>query len=385
MIAVDAEERRARAALSLHAAPGAAQVRALAELGAAGTWQRELTRRRSLGLPVTDVGDVLAAGAGTGIRFAVPGDEEWPTGLATLRSYVRGPATADERTAGRDLGEPFGLWVRGGALATAAAGVAVVGSRACSSYGLAVAMDLGIGLVERGYDVVSGAAYGIDGAAHRGALAGGGRTLAVLACGVDVAYPLAHATLLDVLAREGVVVSEVPPGERPGRGAFLRRNRVIAALTAGTVLVEAGLRSGARNTVGHARALGRARLVVPGPVTASTSAGCHATLRGDPEARLVTSAADVVEEVGRIGVDLAPLARGPHDPRDALGALARDVLELLPPYAPQSVGELAGALSATVADVLAVSSALELAGLVELADGEVRLTALGRRPTHRAG
>ena len=155
-----------------------------------------------------------------------------------------------------------------------------------------------------GATVVSGAAIGIDGAAHRGALAVDGATVAVLACGVDRVYPAAHATLLERIAATGLVVSEYPPGSVPARHRFLVRNRLIAALGAGTVVVEAALRSGAQRTAADTEALGRLVMAVPGPVTSGPSAGCHQLIRDG--ALLVTSADDVLEAVGRLGVDLAP-------------------------------------------------------------------------------
>ena len=178
--------------------------------------------------------------------------------------------------------------------------VAVVGARACTVYGEHVAGDLAAGLGDRGWTVVSGGAYGIDAAAHRGSLAVDAPTVAVLACGVDVAYPAAHDGLLRSVRAMGVVVSELPPGARPTRRRFLDRNRVIAALGRGTVVVEAALRSGALNTAGHADELSRTVMAVPGPVTSAASAGCHELLRARGAA-LVTDAADVLDLVGRPG------------------------------------------------------------------------------------
>src|SRR5205823_12763981 len=134
---------------------------------------------------------------------------------------------------------------------------------------------------------------------------GGGTTVAVLACGIDRPYPAAHTSLFERIADEGLLLSEWPPGAAPHRQRFLIRNRVIAAATRGTVVVEAAIRSGARQTLGRARLLGRAAMAVPGPVTSALSAGCHEELRR-LDTRLVTSVAEVLEEVGRIGDDLAP-------------------------------------------------------------------------------
>jgi DNA processing protein len=163
---------------------------------------------------------------------------------------------------------------------------------------------------------VSGGAYGIDGAAHRATLATDGFTVAVLAGGIDVPYPSGHSGLLHRIGQQGLVVTEYPPGIRPARHRFLTRNRLVAALSGATVVVEAGVRSGAANTAAWARALGRPVCAVPGPITSAASAGCHALLSGD--AHIVTRAADVVELIGHIG-ELAPdeqrPANGPRRPR----------------------------------------------------------------------
>lgn len=325
----------------------------------------------------------LRAASAAGLRFVIPEDEEWPRRLDDLDRGMPDRPTDDDRRNGRDLGAPFGLWVRGRP-PSAERSVAVVGARAATDYGLAVAAELGTGLAEREVTVVSGAAFGIDAAAHRGALAVDGQTIAVLACGVDVAYPADHALLLNHIAGAGTLLSEVAPGSRPRREGFLHRNRLIAALTSGTVLVEAHHRSGARNTIAHARRMGRARLVVPGPVTSALSAGCHAELRTDLEARLVTSAAEVTEEVGSLGTDLAPAASGPTDRRDGLAAAARGLLEALPVHGAWSLDEIAAHLRLPVAEALAVAGSLAAHGLLDQVPDGFRLSALGRAPTRRA-
>jgi DNA processing protein len=162
-----------------------------------------------------------------------------------------------------------------------------------------VTADLTAGLTERGVAVISGGAYGIDGAAHRAALASDGVTVAVLAGGIDILYPAGHSGLLHRIGSNGLLVTEYPPGVRPARHRFLTRNRLVAAFAGAAVVVEAGLRSGAANTAAWARSLGRVVGAVPGPVTSSASAGCHALLRDG--AHLVTRAEDIVEFVGRIG------------------------------------------------------------------------------------
>ncbi|WP_436739180.1 DNA-processing protein DprA [Streptomyces sp. BBFR102] len=254
----------------------------------------------------------LATAREAGARFVCPGDAEWPAQLDDL---------GDAR--------PLGLWVRGTPSLRfwALRSVALVGARACTDYGAHAAGLLGAGLAERGWVVVSGGAYGIDGAAHRAALGAGGATVAVLACGVDSHYPRGHAQLIARIAEQGLLVSELPPGDHPTPSRFVLRNRVIAALTRGTVVVEAAHRSGALSTARAALRLGRAVMGVPGPVTSSLSAGVHELLRG--EGHLVTDTGDIVELVGGIG-ELAPAKSGPVLPRDLLPDRLSRALEAVP-------------------------------------------------------
>ncbi len=255
----------------------------------------------------------LATATRLGGRFVCPGDTEWPAQLDDL---------GDRR--------PVGLWVRGHAELRmwALRSVAVVGARACDPYGTHMAAVLGADLAEAGWTVVSGAAFGIDGSAHRGALAAGGPSAAVVASGVDRPYPPGHAELIERLAQQGLLIAELPPGAHPTRSRFVLRNRVIAALTRGTVVVQAQLRSGSLVTARWARELGRVVMGVPGPVTSSLSAGVHELLRG--EAQLVTDAAEVAELVGTIGDDLAPPRQLPVLPRDLLPPAVAVVLDALP-------------------------------------------------------
>ena len=370
--------RLARLGCALNAQPTAAFL-----AGGTLTWEERWERLRAAGdVRRPDPERWLAVTADRGLRFVVPEDPEWPAALGDLGPAARDRATDDDRRNGRHLGVPFGLWLRGRPL-DAARSVAIVGARAATDYGLSVAADLAMGVAEREVAVVSGAAYGIDAAAHRGALAGAGPTVAVLGCGVDVAYPAGHARLLQRVAESGTLVSELPPGTHPRRESFLFRNRLIAALAGGTVLVEAGLRSGARNTLGHARRLGRALMAVPGPITSALSAGCHAALREDPGTRLVTTAAEVVEEVGRIGADLAPVVAGPLDRRDGLGDAARRLLELLPAYEAWPAEQIGARLGLPLADAFAIASSLAAHELLEQGDDGFRLSALGRAPTRR--
>lgn len=276
--------------------------------GVSGTRWGGLVARAGRAEPERDLEVARAAG----MRFVCPGDAEWPGQLDDLGD-----------------GRPIGLWVRGvpSLRMWALRSVAVVGARACTEYGAHTAASLSAGLAERGWVVVSGGAYGIDGAAHRGALAVGGATVAVLACGVDRPYPRGHTALISRIAEQGLVVGELPPGDHPTPSRFILRNRVIAALTVGTVVVEAACRSGSLVTARAAQRLGRFTMGVPGPVTSGLSTGVHELLRG--EAVLVTDAAEVVELVGDIG-ELAPPRRGPVLPRDLLEPAARTVLAALP-------------------------------------------------------
>jgi DNA processing protein len=256
----------------------------------------------------------LAAAEALGVRLVCPGDEEWPEALDHL---------GDRR--------PVALWVRGPAsLRTATArAVAIVGSRAATPYGNQVAAELAVELGDRGWSTVSGGAYGIDAAVHRGSLAAGALTVAVLACGVDVSYPSGNRRLFADIAESGLLVSEWPPGASPTRLRFLWRNRVIAALAAGTVVVEMGHRSGARRTCTEAARLGRHVMAVPGPVTSAVSVGCHALLRSR-EAECVTSARDVLELVSPLG-DVPPEPESAATARDRLGREAQRVLDALDP------------------------------------------------------
>lgn len=243
---------------------------------------------------------------------------------------------------------------------------AVVGTRASTAYGEQVTADLAAGLTERDVAVVSGGAYGIDGAAHRAALNGDGITVAVLAGGLDVPYPAGHSALLHRIGRHGLLFSEYPPGVRPARHRFLTRNRLVAAVAGAVVVVEAGLRSGAANTAAWARALGRVVAAVPGPVTSSASAGCHVLLRHG--AQLVTRPDDIVELVGRIG-ELAPEQPRPVTTLDGLSQAQRQVYEALPGRGVATVDEIAAASGLAAEQVLGPLAILEVAGLVQRADG----------------
>jgi DNA processing protein len=305
------------------------------------------------------------------IRFVVPGDEEWPERLGDLR-YCE--------PLNRRGGVPPGLWLRGpGHLAALVErSVAVVGSRAATSYGAGVAADLGADLAEQGVAVVSGGAFGIDAAAHRGALAVHGPTVCVLANGVDVPYPSGNTALLSWVAQEHLLVSELPPGATPTRVRFLARNRVIAALSLGTVVVEAAIRSGARNTASWALECNRLLMGVPGPVHSAMSTGPHAMLR-EGKAALVTNAADVLELISPMGEHTVGLATGETRPTDGLDPVQLAVFEALPARRWASAGEIALTLGISLPGCLAELATLELAGLVEGDSAGWRLARTNRK------
>ncbi|HEX5383410.1 MAG TPA: DNA-processing protein DprA, partial [Propionibacteriaceae bacterium] len=260
----------------------------------------------------------------------------------------------------------LGLWLRGpGQLAhLMQLSVAIVGSRAATAYGNGFATDLAADLVEQGVTVVSGGAFGIDVAAHRGALAAGGPTVCVLANGVDMAYPPAHVAIFETLAKDQLLVSELPPGAHPTRVRFLARNRLIAAMSRGTVVVEAALRSGARNTASWALGCGRPLMAVPGSVYSRASAAPHLMIRNG-QAVLVTSAADVLELISDMGEAMLPLSHGQSRATDALTETQLAVFEAIPARRRVSVGDIALAAGVSVPTCLSALTALESAGLVE--------------------
>jgi DNA processing protein len=322
---------------------------------------RRTEARRDIDCAADDI-DLLARRGG---RLIFADDDEWPllsfTGFAGVDHRLRPQAH-----------RPLALWVVGSARLDdmAQRAVAIVGTRACTAYGEHVAADLAAGLVERDVAVVSGGAYGIDGAAHRATLGTDGFTVAVLAGGIDVPYPSGHTTLLHRIGQDGLVVSEYPPGVRPARHRFLTRNRLVAALSGATVVVEAGARSGAANTAAWARALGRPVCAVPGPVTSAASVGCHALLRDG--ANVVTRAADVVELIGRIG-ELAPDERRSESVLDGLDEAQQRVYDALPARGRRTVDQIAVASGMPPMQVLGPLSMLEVIGLVSRVDGYWKL------------
>jgi DNA processing protein len=368
------DERRAWAYLSRVAEPPCAELAALVtEVGAVEAAQRVrrgavdaglfgLTEaRRGIDCAADDL-DVLDRLGG---RLLTPDSEDWPfLAFAGLRGVTGRPRPQSQ--------PPLVLWVNGPErlVDVAERACSIVGTRAATTYGEFVAADLATGLVERDVAVVSGGAYGIDGVAHRATLAADGVTVAVLAGGIDVPYPAGHSALLRRVSERGTLVSEYPPGIRPARYRFLTRNRLVAALSGATVVVEAGLRSGAANTAAWASSMGRPVCAVPGPVTSSASAGCHVLLRAG--AHLVTRAAEVVELVGRIG-ELAPEPERPGTPLDDLGDIERRAYEALPARGARTADQIAVASGIPAEQLFGPLTVLELAGLVIRREGRWKL------------
>ncbi|GAA1057030.1 hypothetical protein GCM10017608_09540 [Agromyces luteolus] len=284
-------------------------------------------------------------------RLLLPGDDAWPDAVADLGAHA-----------------PLALWVRGRPAALAESpSIALVGARAATGYGEHVAIEASAGLVDRGFAVVSGGAYGIDGTAHRAALAAGGTTVAFLAGGVDRFYPAGHETLLGRIAETGAVVSELACGAAPTRWRFLQRNRLIAAASGATVVLEAGMRSGSLNTAGHAAALGRPLGAVPGPVTSPASAGCHRLLR-EFDAVCVTDAAQMAElvTIGGVGVDGGTppgAASRPDHVLEGLTSAERRVLDALGVRRARTIDELVRSTGSTPGAVLGALGALDATGL----------------------
>jgi DNA processing protein len=373
-------ERFARAAWTVIAEPGDGDAgRLVAALGAASAWELVMRGAGAAELAAAVPGDgsdrrprawaeaikrwqprlteapvllALRQAARFGMRLLVPGDREWPAPVDDLEVHA-----------------PLALWARGDAarLASLSRSAALVGARAATGYGEHVAIELAGGLADRGFAIVSGAAYGIDGASHRAALASRGLTVAVLAGGLDRFYPAGHEQLIGRIIECGVVVSEVPPGTPPTRWRFLQRNRLIAALACATVVVEAGRRSGSLNTAGHAGTLGRPLGAVPGPVTSAASAGCHRLLR-ENAAVCVTNADDAAELAGGFG-------GGPVDddpPADPDGTRSR-VLDALSDRSPRMVDRIASSSGLARDRVRAELGLLELEGrAIERPAGWVR-------------
>ncbi|WP_309064423.1 DNA-processing protein DprA [Microbacterium sp.] len=325
----------AAAALDLAAGGGALLDRSVVD-------PRALTDALARWMPRADpraAADALTSCHDVGGRMLLPGDPDWPAGFDDLGVHA-----------------PLVLWARGDAgVLHAGPTVSIVGARAASAYGEAVAGELAGDLAATGAVVVSGGAYGIDGTAHRAALGTGAPTVAFLAGGVDRAYPIGHQQLFDRIRAEGAVISEVPCGSAPTKWRFLQRNRLISAAGLATVVVEAGWRSGSLNTAGHASALGRPLGAVPGPVTSPASAGCHRLLR-EYDAVCITCAQDVRELWGDGPSQVATARTDPDETR---------LLDAMSSRGARSAAELARRSGLSVERTRALLGLLALAGSAE--------------------
>lgn len=369
-------ERRARVTLSFLAAPGDPELGAalrkmpaaavLAAVTGSDADGQAVLASRALDPALTRavrrwrdrLGEVpavgrLAAWQEVGLRLLMPGDPEWPSQLDDL---------GDAR--------PVLLWLRGSAnlRLSCVNSVSVVGSRAATGYGNHVAVEMAASLAERGVAIVSGGAFGIDASAHRGALAADGATVAVLAGGLEFGYPRGHDELFSAIVAQGVLVSECPPERGPTRPGFLIRNRIIAALSRGTVVVEAALRSGALNSARHARDLCRPVMAVPGPVTSEYSAGCHELIR-EYGAMCVTCATDVFEHIALPGTGPSAGPRlGPATARDMLDPAATAVLEEVPVRGGRGTATIAVRAGVDLDTALRCLGMLAASGFVERCD-----------------
>jgi DNA processing protein len=232
-------------------------------------------------LGAVDVDEIAKRIESTGAIFLTPEMEQWPEQLNELAAV------------------PIGLIVKGDLDILKERGLAIVGTRNPTPYGIRNAGDFAAGFVDREWVIISGGAYGIDSAAHKGALIAEGSTVAVLAAGIDVAYPAGNARLFAEISENGALISEVLPGVHAIPSRFLTRNRIIAALSQATLVVEAAFRSGSLRTARDAAELMRPVMAIPGPISAPTSEGCH-RLIGERAAELVTSVADAIELISTL-------------------------------------------------------------------------------------
>ncbi|MEY4390920.1 MAG: hypothetical protein RLZZ400_663 [Actinomycetota bacterium] len=279
------------------------------------------------------------------VRLVHQQNIEWPTQLTDL-----------------GWGAPAALWVDGNAdlLQKSKKSVALVGARSSTKYGEWVTAEIVSQVALRGYSIVSGGAYGIDGAAHRASLAISADTVAVLAGGIDRLYPAGNQAMLLEISKTGLLVSELPPGSSPTKWRFLQRNRLIAALTKATIVVEAGYRSGSINTANHASLLGREVGAVPGPITSPSSAGCHRLIR-EGAATLISSADDVLELLGENSATVSA--------SNSVGALETRALDALGRN-PKQLFEIAESAGLTISEASMALTSLELAGLAVGAYGK---------------
>lgn len=363
-------ERMARAALTMVGEPGDLRLtRLVHEVGGEEVWSG--LRKQHLGdeiagnlaarIAAADPEAMLRGVGRQGIRFVIPGDEEWPDCLDDLDFC----APLHERG-----GVPVGLWVRGNKRLSEVvdSSVSIVGSRSATTYGAEVTRQLALELAQEGYASVSGAAYGIDQAAHRGSLVAGGQSVALLSCGVDRPYPTAHRELLDWIAENGAVVSEAPPGASPTKIRFLARNRLIAALGKGVVVVEAALRSGALNTANWGLGIGRPVMGVPGSITSAPSSGVHQLIR-NKDAALVTSGAEILEVISEMGEHMLAFPREEPKPLDLLTLEQQQVFDAVPSRNSVSSAQISRTAGLAQGKTELALRELQMRGLVSGEDG----------------
>lgn len=301
--------------LALALVPGLGPKLTRAVLDQFGTPEGVLAATANQLLSVPLIGEKLAAQFAAAFRTVDP-TEEWNL----LRKHgvsvaLPGEPAYPDRLAAIDDAPPL-LYYRGGWRPTDANAVGIVGSRSCTSYGLKMAERIAADLAKAGWCVVSGLARGIDGAAHKGALKAGGRTIAVLAGGLSRIYPPEHEGLADQVAAQGALMTETPLTVQPQPGMFPARNRIISAISRGIVVIEANAKSGALITATHAAEQGREVFVLPGNADSAASAGCLELIRKG--ARLVRSADDILEDLRGIAPPDPPKVVKPPERQPAL-------------------------------------------------------------------
>ena len=284
------EESHQRMALSFALEPGHQYwSRQIAEFGVRtiyehlylGVYDSEKFARVISKVKAFNCDEALKAALEASSLYITPSDPLWPVQLNDLDA------------------PPIGMYVKGNVEALKNRSIAIVGSRNPTPYGTRIAGDFAAGFVDREWDIVSGGAYGIDSAAHRGALVAEGRTIAVIASGIDTPYPSGNSRLFDEICENGVIITEVVPGVPALPHRFLTRNRIIAALSQSTLVVEAAFRSGSLRTARDAAQLLRPVMAIPGPINSPSSEGCH-RLIGERAAELVTSVADACELISAL-------------------------------------------------------------------------------------
>ena len=244
-----------------------------------GSYAAEKTKAIIDSIRVADVGQILYEIEKAGAQFLTPEHEHWPIGVNQL------------------VNPPIGLIVKGDSTCLVTDSLAIVGSRKPTNYGASVASEFARGFSDLGWTIISGGAYGIDSYAHRATLQANGRTIAVLATGIEVAYPKSNQKLFNEMSAHGALISELMPYESAMPSRFLVRNRLIASIAKATLVVEAAYKSGSLRTAHDAAELLRPVMAIPGPINSAMSQGCH-RLISERAAELITSVADAVEFIG---------------------------------------------------------------------------------------